>query len=104
MSSRAGRAAGALASTASGRLPERDDVDDAARFGSERPDLGGGGYRSTPENAACSVRPGRATTHSLGRCRLWPVLPVHVWPVLRCPPRRTIATSSSTDSVHRAVD
>jgi hypothetical protein len=56
-------------------LPERDDVDDAARFGSERHDLGGDGYRSTPENAACSLRHGRATTLSLGRCRLWPDLP-----------------------------
>src|SRR5206468_7155823 len=64
MSSRVGRAAGARASTVSGPPPERDDVDD-----------GGGDYRSTPENAACSVRHGRATTLSLGRCRLWPALP-----------------------------
>src|SRR5438093_12416142 len=64
MSSRLGRAAGARAFTVSGRPPERDDVDD-----------GGGDYRSTPENAACSVRHGRATTLSLGRCRLWPDLP-----------------------------
>src|SRR5207249_2894521 len=64
MSSRVGRAAGARAFTVSGRPPERDDVDDA-----------GGDYRSTPENAACSVRHGRATTLSLGRCRLWPDLP-----------------------------
>ena len=74
-SSSAARAAGARACTASGRPRERDAVDDAARFASERHDLGGGGYRRTPENAACSVRHGRATTHSLGRRRLWPVLP-----------------------------
>jgi hypothetical protein len=34
-----------------------------------------GGDRGTPENAACAVRHGRATTHSLGRRRLWPDLP-----------------------------
>src|SRR6266513_3980093 len=75
MSSRVGRAAGARASTVSGRPLERDDGDDAARFGSERHDLGGGGYRRTPENAACLLQHGRATTLSLGRCRLWPDLP-----------------------------
>ena len=53
---------------------EREDVDAAARFGSERHDLAGDGHRRTPENAACSVLRGRATTHSLGR-RLWPDLP-----------------------------
>src|SRR5438128_1977038 len=75
MSSRVDHAAGARASTLSGRPPERDDVDDAARFDSERHDLDGAGYRTTPKNAACSVRQSRATTLSLGRCRLWPDLP-----------------------------
>jgi hypothetical protein len=65
-------------------------VDDAARFGSERHDLGGDGYRTTPENVACSVVHGRATTHSLGRCPYGRFCPVHVWPVLRCPPREAL--------------
>src|SRR5712692_3405735 len=44
----AARAAGAPAFTPNATPPERDDVDDAPRSGSERHDLGGGGYRGIP--------------------------------------------------------
>jgi len=69
----------------------RHDIDDAARSGSERHDLEGSGYRSIPENAACSDLGGPRLQHPrLGAGAYGRLCPVHVWPVLQCPPRHRL--------------
>src|SRR6266851_317384 len=59
---------------ADGIAPERENVDDAARSGSELHDLGGVAIVVSPENAPCALTSERATTQPLERPPLWPVL------------------------------
>jgi DNA replication protein DnaC len=74
-SSRAAHAAGARVSTASGRPPARDDVDDAARSARSATISAGAAPGVPLKNVSCSLPTRRATTHALGRRRLWPDLP-----------------------------
>src|SRR2546425_6648196 len=41
----------------------------------------------SPENAPCALTRERATTHPLERPSYGRFCAVHVWPVLKCPPR-----------------
>jgi hypothetical protein len=50
----------------------------------------GGATRVSLENAACAPLSARATTLSLERPPYGRFCPVHVWPVLRCPPREVV--------------